>query len=654
MMLPSFSRSAGSLFLLWLASPAAAQKYNLVENWHGENFLDAFKFYVGADPTNGYVNYVHPDQAERDGLFKVTDSGAIYLGVDHKNTLDPHGKGRDSVRLGSMKYYDRSLVIADIAHMPGSVCGTWPAFWSVGKSWPEDGEIDILEGVNLQDHNEVVMHTSGTCSLQHEGMSGAINATGCGTELGPVGCVIEGEKGSYGTSFNKQGGGVYALEWTEEHLKIWFFPRHSIPPSITSGHPDVNKFGTPMALVKEGCDVANVFKPQSFIFDTTFCGDWAGGVFGKSGCPMTDADSFQSCHNFVAHHPEQFKETYWEINSLKIYQTGVKGIEVSASESTTQAPATQQSTPEPPIQKSTTHESVDQGTTVQKTTTQEITQHVTPTVVVTEAPADVHPSMIVVPVTGSSSAPAQPWAVDSVPPGGAFPGPSTGAGDQPAATSVPDKPKASTTRYVTQYVTATSTVCTATDSFPSTSPHDGSAPWIASWFSGHSSPSASPVSAGTAATAPAEPSPSMEPPTSWGSGPAEGIVAHQSVEDAAPAFRPAPSNVDAAQAAKSVTVASNMVNDPAPVQSSAMHSAAVAQSTPVSRRPISSASHMPVVKPSQHSTPVIPKPTGSSAPSSSASHGLPSGNGPVFTGAANQLSARLPALIAMFAVVLLA
>ena len=231
----SFSRSAGSLFLLCLASPVAAQDYKLVENWEGDGFLDYFKFYTGADPTNGYVNYVEPQAALDGGLVKVTDAGTVYIGVDHKTTLDPHGKGRDSVRVGTKKYYDKSLVIADIAHMPASVCGTWPAFWSVGREWPGDGEIDILEGVNLQDHNEVVMHTSGTCSLKDEGMSGAVNATGCGEALGPVGCVIEGEQGSYGTSFNRGGGGVYAMEWTEEHLKIWFFPRHSIPRSISSG-----------------------------------------------------------------------------------------------------------------------------------------------------------------------------------------------------------------------------------------------------------------------------------------------------------------------------------------------------------------------------------------------------------------------------------
>ena len=326
MMSSTFSLSAGSLFLLSLAAPATASHYGLVETWQGEHFLDYFNFHVGSDPTNGYVNYLSQKDAESSGLVKITDSGSVYLGVDHEATLDPNGKGRDSVRIGTKKFYDKSLVIADIAHMPGSACGTWPAFWSVGQNWPQDGEIDIIEGVNLQDHNEIVMHTGGTCSLSDQGMTGAVNATGCGEALGTVGCVIEGDNEGYGTNFNKKGGGVYAMEWTNEYLKIYFFPRASIPASITRGEPDTSEFGQPLALVQEGCDVANSFKAQSFIFDVTFCGDWAGGVFGESGCPLTSGDSFQSCTNYVAKHPSAFEQSYWEINSVKVYEQGARSI----------------------------------------------------------------------------------------------------------------------------------------------------------------------------------------------------------------------------------------------------------------------------------------------------------------------------------------
>ncbi|KAJ5399463.1 hypothetical protein N7465_009952 [Penicillium sp. CMV-2018d] len=417
------SLSAGSLMLALLCSPVAATTYSLVENWQGKNFLDYFNFHVGSDPTNGFVNYLDKETAESSGLVKVTDSGSVYLGVDHATKLDAKGKkGRDSVRIGSKKYYDQSLVIADIAHMPGSTCGTWPAFWSVGKNWPADGEIDIIEGVNMADHNEIVMHTAGTCSLTDTDMTGSVNATGCGEDLGTVGCKIEGHEGSYGTSFNKQKGGVYTLQWTDDFLKIWYFPRSSIPASITSGKPDVTEFGKPMALVQESCDVASAFKSQSFVFDVTFCGDWAGGVYGDSGCPMTGGDSFQSCHNYVANNPAQFKETYWEINSVKIYQAGVKGIaSVSSSEP---EPATTAAAP-----------------------------------VVSKTTAEIHPTHTTTATAVHSVASKEDKTAGAVQQLTTASVPTVAATAESSATEAVEQPSGKKTHTVTAIVTATETVC---------------------------------------------------------------------------------------------------------------------------------------------------------------------------------------------------
>ncbi|KAJ5742450.1 uncharacterized protein N7511_011469 [Penicillium nucicola] len=431
------SLSAGSLMLAFLSSPVAATSYSLVETWQGKNFLDYFNFHVGSDPTNGYVNYLDKESAESAGLVKVMDSGSVYLGVDHKTTLDPNGKGRDSVRIGSKKYYDQSLVIADIAHMPGSVCGTWPAFWSVGKNWPGDGEIDIIEGVNLQDHNEIVMHTAGTCSLTDTDMTGVVNATGCGEDLGTVGCVIEGHKGSYGTSFNGQGGGVYAMQWTDDFLKIWYFPRSAIPASITSGKPDVTAFGTPMALVEESCDVANSFKSQSFIFDVTFCGDWAGGVFGDSGCPMSDSDSFKSCHNFVANHPAQYEQSYWEINSVKIYQTGVEGTAVVSSQSSESAA---------PVTSSTSENHAVQTHAVATTTAANTA--------VSQSTAEIYATAVH--SSASNEGEAAVGSIQELSPTSAA---SAAVPENTATAEIQQSPATKKTRTVTALVTSTKTIC---------------------------------------------------------------------------------------------------------------------------------------------------------------------------------------------------
>ncbi|GFF67597.1 probable endo-1,3(4)-beta-glucanase NFIA_089530 [Aspergillus lentulus] len=335
--------SVGSLIASSLVSATAlearqSQTYQLAESWQGESFINDWNFFNGADPTNGYVTYVNQSFAEQSGLVKVTQSGSFYMGVDYESTLNPNGPGRESVRIETKNYYTEGLCVIDIEHMPGSICGTWPAFWSVGKDWPNDGEIDIIEGVNLQKANEIVLHTSGSCDVSGSNdMTGTLSSSECGEASGTVGCVVKGTNGSSGDPFNKAGGGVYAMEWTDAFIKIWFFPRSQIPASLSSGSPDTSSFGTPMAHLQGSCDFGERFKAQKFIIDTTFCGDWAGNVFAESTCPMSDPSSpMQSCVNYVAQNPAAFKEAYWEINSIKVYQYGVSAASTAAvSQATT-------------------------------------------------------------------------------------------------------------------------------------------------------------------------------------------------------------------------------------------------------------------------------------------------------------------------------
>ena len=102
------------------------------------NFFDQFDFFNGSDPTHGYVDYVDRDYAEYAGLIG-NNYGKIYIGVDHTNVV---GKGgRPAVRIESTKTYDSGLIVIDIEHMPGGICGTWPAFWMFGPNWPKNGEI---------------------------------------------------------------------------------------------------------------------------------------------------------------------------------------------------------------------------------------------------------------------------------------------------------------------------------------------------------------------------------------------------------------------------------------------------------------------------------------------------------------------------------
>lgn len=315
--------------------------YKLVDSWQGEGFFNGFDFFTGTDPTKGFVTYVDQDTAQNDDLVGITPGGSVYIGVDHTSVLDPNGAGRKSVRIESKKSYDYGLFIVDLKHMPGSACGSWPAFWTVGPNWPEDGEIDIIESVNLITNSQIVLHTEGSCSVSAKPMSGSLIRTECGSVAGTEGCLVNAGSGTCGTPFNAAGGGMYAMEWTKSYIAIWHFPRGAIPDSITSDKPDVSTFGTPKALFQGSCIFDDHFRSQRVVFDTTFCGDWAGNVFAESGCPLDGSgDHKQSCHNYVASHPSDYKESYWEVNSVKIYQGGANAtLEFSsAAVSSTVAP----------------------------------------------------------------------------------------------------------------------------------------------------------------------------------------------------------------------------------------------------------------------------------------------------------------------------
>ncbi len=243
------------------------------------------------------------------------------MGVDTTNVAS--GRGRNSVRITSKKSYDAgSLIILDLSHMPGSVCGTWPAFWTVGPSWPSNGEIDIIEGVNTQAYNHYAVHTGLGCSISDTGLfSGSIETQSCDVNAAGqpnnAGCsIVTSDTSSYGNGFNAGQGGVYATEFTSSAISIWFFPRSAIPTDIASGSPNPKGWGKPHASFGSPCNIGHFVKQQQIVFDTTFCGDWAGGVWSTDAMCSAKA---ATCQEFVQNNPLAFKETYWSINSLKVY-----------------------------------------------------------------------------------------------------------------------------------------------------------------------------------------------------------------------------------------------------------------------------------------------------------------------------------------------
>jgi hypothetical protein len=306
-----------------LLSGAAQAAYTLETTYDSTNFFDEFNMFDGEDPTHGFVEYVDYQTASQDGLAGAKD-GAIYMGVD--STTSNPANGRKSVRVESQKSWNHGLFISDIAHMPGSIAGVWPALWLFGPSWPASGEIDIIEGVNTQDKNTVTLHTSEGCSITNDGSmsSTTLKETDCNTDNAGTGCGMDtADNSNYGDGFNDIGGGVYAMEWTSQAISVWFFQRSSIPSDINSEKPDPSSWGQPVAKFNggSGCDIDTHFKNQNLIVDTTFCGDWAGAseVWDNNAETKALADT---CEDYVANNPSAFAEAYWSINSIKVYQQG--------------------------------------------------------------------------------------------------------------------------------------------------------------------------------------------------------------------------------------------------------------------------------------------------------------------------------------------
>ncbi|KAH7406122.1 endo-1,3(4)-beta-glucanase-like protein [Phaeosphaeria sp. MPI-PUGE-AT-0046c] len=293
--------------------------YSLIDSYDASNWLGKFDVQDISDPTHGFVDYVNAAEAQQLGLMR-SQNNQMYMGVDTWSYLDTSGSGRKSVRVQSKTSYNKALIIADFAHVPASACGTWPAFWMVGPGWPSNGEFDIYEGVNVNTYNQVTLHTSPDCSpkVGPGGENGyRINNIDCGADGGYDGCgVVSYSSTSYGSAFNSDGGGVYASLWTSSGILVWHFPSWEVPANIRGGNPDPSTWGTPMAnFGGGGCDFDAMFRDMSIVFDIAFCGDCAGGAWSSSTCSQRNP----SCWDYVASQPQSFWDTYWLINSIKVY-----------------------------------------------------------------------------------------------------------------------------------------------------------------------------------------------------------------------------------------------------------------------------------------------------------------------------------------------
>jgi len=309
-----------ALFALLSFTPALAGLYQFSDEIVGSDFYTAFKWEAIEDPTRGRVTYVDQNDSRKQNL-TFASSDSFILRTDFQTVLRPDGPGRNSVRIKSQKTYATHVVVFDVRHIPEG-CGTWPAIWEAKTSnWPKGGEVDIVEGVNNQTPNRATLHTDPGCTMPPDTtQTGTPVQLDCDVSVNSnAGCGVDFPTiDSFGPSFNRNGGGWFAMERTTDFIKVWFWPRNddSVPSDVmgSSTAVDTDDWGTPAAAFPDtSCNISEFFQEHNIIINLTLCGDWAGSHFGQDGCPG------DTCVEYVNGSPSAFENAYFDIVSITVY-----------------------------------------------------------------------------------------------------------------------------------------------------------------------------------------------------------------------------------------------------------------------------------------------------------------------------------------------
>ncbi|KAF8217403.1 concanavalin A-like lectin/glucanase domain-containing protein [Mycena galopus ATCC 62051] len=305
---------------------AAATYYPLIE-YSGATFFDGFDFYGSIDNTTwGNVTYVDAADANAESLAYINGAGNAIIKVDDVSTvLDVGIQYRKSVRLTSQAQFSiGTLFLIDALHMPYG-CSVWPSIWlngilQPGQVWPEAGEIDLIEAINLFDHNQMALHSTAGC-VQPESVvqSGQATIKNC-NDTSSSGCIVaETKNNSFGAGFAANNGGVFGLQFDVAGIFMWFWPRESIPGSIEEATPtstmNLTDWGMPSAAYPAaGCNITEFFPAQQLVIDITLCGLWAGfpSIYNAT-CPGT---CFASN---IAGNGSNYANAYFEIPSIRTY-----------------------------------------------------------------------------------------------------------------------------------------------------------------------------------------------------------------------------------------------------------------------------------------------------------------------------------------------
>jgi beta-glucanase (GH16 family) len=222
--------------------------------------VDDFDGPAGAPPSSKYWTYDlgHPGAANHelqtyvDSTDNVRLDGQGHLVIQALNTPTGYTSGRLVTRDKVNMLY--GTIAARIKFPTGQ--GIWPAFWTLGSnmetvSWPECGEIDVMELVNSGTTYYTTLHGP-------QGSSDYLDGNGVGTE-GPIADLT--------TDFH-----TYWVKWQPDTITIGV-------DGITVGH------FTPSSLPPGARWVFN--HPMYALLNVAVGGDWPGPPDESTPFPAT-------------------------------------------------------------------------------------------------------------------------------------------------------------------------------------------------------------------------------------------------------------------------------------------------------------------------------------------------------------------------------
>ncbi|KAJ6509852.1 concanavalin A-like lectin/glucanase domain-containing protein [Mycena vulgaris] len=338
-----------TLTLLAHTLPSAATYYPFV-TYEGATFFDGFEFYGAIDNTTwGNVTYVTAADATAESLAYINAAGNAVIKVDDASTVLGAGiQYRKSVRLTSKAQFSiGTLFIIDAVHMPYG-CSVWPSIWfngvlEPGQVWPAAGEMDLIEAINLMDHNQMALHSYAGCvQPANVSQSGQTILHNCNDTTASGCTVAETKPNSFGSGFAQAGGGAFALQFDVSGVYMWFWGRANIPASIKNASAsttmDLADWGTPSAAYPAaGCNITEFFPAQELVVDITLCGLWAGipDIY-TSSCPG-------SCFGSnIAGNGSNYANAYFEIPAIRTYS-----IDPAANATLSASPQTTSASPSP-------------------------------------------------------------------------------------------------------------------------------------------------------------------------------------------------------------------------------------------------------------------------------------------------------------------